>query len=88
MPTDTEIRDRFWKELKSERTIMLGLDGAEGGGMKPMTALIEGDEGGPLWMFTAKDTELARGADRRRAAGARRLHRQEARSLRQRFRAA
>ena len=44
MPTDTEISDRFWKELKSERTIMLGLDGAEGGGMKPMTAMIEGDE--------------------------------------------
>ena len=59
MPTDTEIRDRFWKELKSEMTIMLGLDGAEGGGMKPMTAQIEGDEGGPLWIFTAKDTELA-----------------------------
>ena len=37
---------------------MLGLDGAEGGGMKPMTAMIEGDEGGPLWIFTAKDTEL------------------------------
>jgi general stress protein 26 len=59
MPTDTEIRDRFWKELKSERTIMIGIDGAEGGGMKPMTALIEGDEGGPMWIFTAKDTELA-----------------------------
>jgi len=59
MPTDTEIRDRFWKELKSERTIMLGLDGTQDGGMKPMTALIEDDEGGPLWIFTAKDTELA-----------------------------
>ncbi|HST36949.1 MAG TPA: pyridoxamine 5'-phosphate oxidase family protein [Allosphingosinicella sp.] len=59
MPTDTEIRDRFWKELKSEQTIMLGLDGATGGGMKPMTALIEEDESGPLWIFTAKDTELA-----------------------------
>ena len=63
MPTDTEISDRFWKELKSERTIMLGLDGAEGGGMKPMTAMIEGDEGGPLWIFTAKDTELVQALD-------------------------
>jgi general stress protein 26 len=59
MSNDTEIRDRFWKELKSERTIMLGVDGVSGGGMKPMTALIEDDEGGPLWIFTAKDTELA-----------------------------
>ena len=56
MATETELRDRFWKELKSERTIMLGLDGH----MQPMTALIEGDEGGPLWIFTSKETELAR----------------------------
>jgi general stress protein 26 len=55
MTTETELRDRFWKELKSERTIMLGLDSH----MQPMTALIEGDEGGPLWIFTSKETELA-----------------------------
>jgi general stress protein 26 len=70
MPTDIEIRDRFWKELKNERTIMLGVDGVEGGGMKPMTALIEGDEGGPLWIFTARDTELAQTL----AAGGRPAH--------------
>src|SRR5437870_9029927 len=60
MSNETGIRDRFWKELKSERTIMLGLDGEPGGGMQPMTALVEEDDGGPLWIFTAKDTELAR----------------------------
>jgi len=57
---ETEIRDRFWKELKSERTIMLGIDGEPGGGMQPMTALVEEDDGGPLWIFTSKESDLAR----------------------------
>ena len=60
MANETEIRDRFWKELKSERTIMLGIDGEPGGGMQPMTALIEEDDGGPLWIFTSKESDLAR----------------------------
>ena len=60
MSNETEIRDRFWKELKSERTIMLGIDGEAGGGMQPMTALVEEEGGGPLWIFTSKETDLAR----------------------------
>jgi general stress protein 26 len=60
MSNETDIRDRFWQELKSERTIMLGMDGVPGGGMQPMTALLEGDDGGPLWIFTSNETELAR----------------------------
>ena len=60
MTNETEIRDRFWKELKSERTIMLGIDGEPGGGMQPMTALIEEDDGGPLWIFTSKESDLAK----------------------------
>ena len=60
MSNETEIRDRFWKELKSERTIMLGLDGEPGGGMQPMTALVEEEDGGPLWIFTSKESDLAR----------------------------
>ena len=61
MSNETEIRDRFWKELKSERTIMLGIDGAPGSGMQPMTALVE-DEGGPVWIFTSRETDLVRAA--------------------------
>ena len=60
MANETEIRDRFWKELKSERTLMLGIDGEPGGGMQPMTALIEEDDGGPLWIFTSKESDLAK----------------------------
>ena len=60
MSNETEMRERFWKELKGERTLMLGLDGEPGGGMQPMTALIEEDDGGPLWIFTSKESDLAR----------------------------
>ena len=60
MSNETEIRDRFWKELRAERTRMIAIDGEPGGGMRPMTALIEEDDGGPLWIFTSKETDLAR----------------------------
>jgi general stress protein 26 len=60
MSNESEIRDRFWKELRSERTIMLGIDGMPGGGMQPMTALIEEEDGGPMWIFTSTGTDLAR----------------------------
>ena len=30
MHTPEELEQKFWKSLKSDRTIMLGLDGAEG----------------------------------------------------------
>lgn len=58
MPTDVEIKAHFWKELKRDRTVMLGLDGVREGRTQPMTALIEGDEGGPLWFFTVRDNGL------------------------------
>jgi len=56
MANEAEIQRRFWKELKGERTIMLGLPGVHD--PQPMTALLEGDEGGPLWIFTARDNAL------------------------------
>ncbi len=53
-----ELEKKFWKALKSERTVMLGLEGAEDGHTRPMTAMIEGDEGGPIWFFTATDNAM------------------------------
>jgi len=56
VPTPKELEETFWKELKSDMTIMLGL--AKGDGhARPMTVLLHGDRG-PFWIFTAKDTEL------------------------------
>jgi len=57
MATPNELEKRFWKTLKSDMTMMLGLDGVEDGHTRPMTAQFEG-EGGPIWFFTAKDTAL------------------------------
>lgn len=71
MADEQKLREKFWKTLKSDRTVMLGVDGAEDGHARPMTALIEGDEGGPIWFFTARDNQvvaLLGGAGRRATA--------------------
>lgn len=57
MPSETEIVQKFWKSLKSDRTAMLGIEGS--GEAQPMTALVEGDEArGPIWFFSSKDVGL------------------------------
>ncbi len=58
MPTPNELEQKFWKDLKSDRTVMLGLSRLDDGHARPMTAQIEGDEGGPIWFFTSNKTEL------------------------------
>jgi general stress protein 26 len=57
MATPAELEARFWKALKSDMTMMLGLDGVEDGHARPMTAQFE-EEGGPIWFFTAKDNAI------------------------------
>lgn len=56
---DDDLTRAFWKALKTDRTVMLGLATERGVHPRPMTALIEGDAGGPVWFFTAVDTDLA-----------------------------
>ena len=60
MTTPQELESRFWKSLKSDRTLMLGLDGVEDGHSRPMTAQIDGDAGGPIWFFTANDNAVVK----------------------------
>jgi general stress protein 26 len=55
--TPQELERKFWKALKSDRTLMLGLDGVEDGHSRPMTAQVEG-ESGPIWFFTGKPNAL------------------------------
>jgi general stress protein 26 len=57
MPTPKELKAKFWKALKSDKTVMLGLDGVEDGHARPMTAMFE-HEHGPIWFFTSKDTAI------------------------------
>ncbi|WP_136622537.1 MULTISPECIES: pyridoxamine 5'-phosphate oxidase family protein [Mesorhizobium] len=60
MPAPAELEAKFWKSLKSDMTMMIGVDGSKVI-PRPMTAQIEGDRNGPIWFFTAKDTELVKG---------------------------
>lgn len=57
MPSPQELEVKFWDDLKSDRTMMLGLDGVEDGHARPMTAMAENNEG-PLWFFTSKDNGI------------------------------
>jgi general stress protein 26 len=55
MRTPQELERKFWKALKTDMTLMLGLDGIEDGHARPMTAQLEHDDRGPIWFFTAND---------------------------------
>ena len=58
MSKDADLAAKFWKALKSDRTVMLALSGVEGGHAQPMTVLFEGDHSGPLWIFTSADNHI------------------------------
>jgi general stress protein 26 len=57
MATPQELEAKFWKALRSDMTMMLGIDGVEEGHTRPMTAQFE-DDRSPIWFFTSKDGEL------------------------------
>lgn len=59
MADPAELEKRFWKSLRSDMTIMLGLEGDEDVHPRPMTAQFDGDGNhGPIWFFTSNETEL------------------------------
>ena len=67
MTNPAELEAKFWKALKSDMTMMLGIARADEAHTRPMTAQLDGDQGGPIWFFTAKDNDLVqqlRGSDR------------------------
>jgi len=67
MPSPRELEKKFWKALKDDRTIFLGLDGVDDGHAQPMTGLTDGDHG-PIWFFTTRDNGLVKAlADGNRA---------------------
>jgi len=63
MPTQAEIQARFWSALKSDMTMMIGLDGVEDGHARPMTAQLDGERS-PIWFFTTKDNALVQNLTR------------------------
>jgi general stress protein 26 len=62
MDRDAELATRFWKKLKSDRTVMLGLAGVEDGHSQPMTAQVDDDDGATetVWFFSSRQTEFVR----------------------------
>ncbi|NCP13945.1 MAG: pyridoxamine 5'-phosphate oxidase family protein [Sphingomonadales bacterium] len=66
MATDAEIRTKFWKALKSDRTMFLGMAEGEDAHARPMTAQLDdenydgGEYHGPVWFFTSTDNGLYR----------------------------
>jgi general stress protein 26 len=59
MPTPQELKAKFWKALKADMTMMVGLAGKDDGHTRPMTAQLESDHG-PIWFFASTDTALVR----------------------------
>jgi len=70
MTKSTELKAKFWKSIKSDMTLMIGLDGVKDAFPRPMTAQIENDTKGPMWFFTSKEAELAQNVGRGKAATA------------------
>ncbi len=68
MTDKAKLEEKLWQALKSDRTVMLGLSGADNHA-QPMTVQFDGDAGrGPLYIFTSKETDLARSLDGRTPA--------------------
>lgn len=57
MPTPQELEAKFWTALKSDMTMMLGLDGVEDGHARPMTAQVDGERS-PIWFFTSVENGI------------------------------
>ena len=59
MTDDADITAAFWSRLRSDRTVMLGLEESAPTSLRPMTAQLDGDaDQGPIWFFTSNDTSL------------------------------
>jgi general stress protein 26 len=61
MASPDELEEKFWKALKSDMTVMLGLQAVVEPHLRPMTAQLDDGKPGPIWFFTATDTALVRG---------------------------
>ena len=57
MASEAEITEKFWKALKSDMTVMLGVQGVEHDKTQPMTAQML-DDAHYVWFFTTKDNGL------------------------------
>jgi general stress protein 26 len=64
MADPQELEAKFWKALKSDMTMMLGLNGIEDGHARPMIAQLETTQNA-IWFFTATDNSIVQNLDDR-----------------------
>jgi len=71
---ETRLKKQFWKELQSDRTVMLGLKGVDDDRTRPMTAQVDlaedadKEDGGPIYFFASRSEGI--GADLQPGASA------------------
>lgn len=64
MTDQADIKAKFWKALKSDRTMFLGLAEGDDGHARPMTAQLDDEDQsgddyrGPIWFFTSTENAL------------------------------
>jgi general stress protein 26 len=59
MASQHELKTKFWKALKSDMTVMLGLQGSDHNLPHPMTAQLD-EERGLIFFFSAMDNAMVR----------------------------
>jgi general stress protein 26 len=60
MTSETEIKQRFWRELESSPYLMVALEGGHQHSV-PMTAQLDRDANHAFWFYTSRENRLARG---------------------------
>ncbi len=59
MADEKELKDKFWRAIKSDMTVMLGLAGVDESHTRPMAAQLDGEDG-PIWFFTSTESDLVK----------------------------
>ncbi|PZQ47505.1 MAG: general stress protein [Rhodovulum sulfidophilum] len=59
MPTPEELREKLWKALKSDMTVMIGVMGPKDNHKRPMAAQLRDGDDRTIWFFGDGTTELA-----------------------------
>lgn len=63
MANPRELEEKFWSAVKSDRTMMLGLQGVADSHTRPMTAQLDGERG-PIWFFASRDNAMVQKLER------------------------
>ncbi|MEO8243306.1 MAG: pyridoxamine 5'-phosphate oxidase family protein [bacterium] len=61
MTKEADITADFWRQLRSDRIVMLGMEDDAPTTLRPMTAQIDGDaDVGPIWFFSSTESTIVK----------------------------